>query len=94
MPRYFLHVRTCDSLIEDEEGIELPHYTDAIIEAVRGLRCLMAGDVSAGTLCLDQSIDIHDAAGEHLTTVPFAEAVRLLSTADRSDESQRADTGP
>jgi hypothetical protein len=38
----------------------------------------MTGEVAAGSLCLDQSIEIHDTARVHLTTVPFTEAVRLI----------------
>ena len=87
MPRFYLHVRTPGGLIEDHEGIEFADYTSAIIEAVRGARCLMKGEVTAGTLCLDQSIEIYDAEGTHLTTVPFTEAVRLVHTPDQDSEA-------
>jgi len=90
LPRFYLHVRTPGGLIEDHEGIEFADYTSAIIEAVRGARCLMKGEVTAGTLCLDQSIEIYDAAGAHLTTVPFTEAVRLVHTPERDAEAETA----
>jgi hypothetical protein len=78
MPRFHFHVRTKNDFIEDAEGAELADYNTAIVEAVRGARCLMTGEVSRGTLCLDQAIEIHDAAGQHVTTVPFAEALIVV----------------
>ena len=79
MPRFHLHIRTPGGLIEDEEGIEFVDQAAAIVEAVRGARSLMIGEVTAGTLCFDQSIEIHDASGQHLNSVPFSDAVRLVS---------------
>ena len=77
MPPFHFHIRTSDALIEDPEGIEFADRGAAIVEAVRGARCLMTGEVRRGTLCLDQAIEIHDAAGQHVTTVPFAEALTV-----------------
>jgi hypothetical protein len=79
MPRFYLHIRTGDGVIEDEEGVDFPDHATAIAEAVRGARCLMTGEVTEGTLCLDQSIEVHDAAGQHLTSVPFTEALTLVT---------------
>jgi hypothetical protein len=90
LPRFYLHVCTPRGLIEDSEGAEFTDYTTAIVEAVRGARCLMSGEVAAGALCLDQSIEIYDAAGAHLTTVPFTEAVTLVHTPDRDAEAGTA----
>jgi hypothetical protein len=83
MPRFHLHVRTPSEFIEDEEGIVVPDHSRAMVEAVRGARCLMTGEVARGTLCLDQSIEIHDAAGQHVTTVPFTEAVEIVHHSER-----------
>jgi hypothetical protein len=82
MPRFHLHIRTPDGFIEDEEGLEFPDHAAAMVEAVSGARSLMSGEVAAGTICFDQSIEIHDAAGRHLSTVPFSDAVRLVAGAD------------
>jgi hypothetical protein len=90
LPRFYLHVRTPGGLIEDHEGVEFLDFTSAIVEAVSGARCLMKGEVAAGTLCLDQSIEIYDASGAHLTTVPFTEAVRLVHTPERDAETGTA----
>lgn len=78
MPRFHFHVRTASEFIEDDEGSEFPDYSTAILEAVRGARCLMKGEVSRGTLCLDQSIEIHDGDGQHVTTVPFTDALKII----------------
>ena len=78
MPRFHFHIRTASETIVDEEGAEIPNYDAALVEAVRGARCLMKGEVARGTLYLDQSIEIHDATGRHLTSVPFAEALRVV----------------
>ena len=87
MPRFFLHVRTPYGLIEDEEGVEYPDYDKAMDEAVRGARCLMIGEVAEGSLCLHQAIEIHDAGGRHLKTVPFTEAVRLAAVPEATGEA-------
>ena len=82
MPRFHLHIRTPGGLIEDEEGLEFADHAAARVEAVSGARSLMSGEVAAGTICFDQSIEIHDAAGQHLSTVPFSDAVKLVAAAD------------
>ena len=90
MPRFHLHVRTPSEFIEDEEGIEVADYSSAIVEAVRGARCLMTGEVARGTLRLDQSIEIHDAAGQHVTSVPFSEALKVIVSAAQAGETVNA----
>ena len=91
MPRFHLHIRTPGGLIEDQEGLEFPDYAAAVVEAVKGARSLMTGEVAGGTLCLDQSIEIHDAAGKHLTSVPFSDAVRLIAKSEHVREIGIAD---
>jgi hypothetical protein len=90
MPRFHLHIRSKDDFIEDEEGTECLDYVTAVLEAVRGARCLMAGEVSTGKLCLDQAIEVHDAAGRYLTSVPFSEALRVVA-APRQRRGKLAD---
>lgn len=85
MPRFHLHIRTPDGIVEDEEGSEFSDYSKAILEAVRGARCLMTSEVLAGRLCLDQSIEVHDASGQHLTTVPFTEAVAVVTASNSAE---------
>ena len=78
MPRFYFHVRTAGDQIDDEEGSDFPDDNSAVAEAIRGARCLMRGEVARGTLCLDQSIEIHDADGQHVRSVPFAEALTII----------------
>ena len=92
MPRFYLHVRTPHGLIEDEEGSEYADYARAVLEAVRGARCLMTGEVAGGTLCLNQSIEIHDSDGAHLTSVPFSEAVRLVDAPEQARDTGIAES--
>ncbi len=82
MPCFHLNLRTPTELIEDEEGAEFPDSSSAIVEAIRGARCLMKGEVGRGTLCLDQSIEIHDGDGQHVRTVPFTEALKVVHDTD------------
>lgn len=89
MPRFYLHIRTPTDLIKDEEGSDYADFARAVVEAVRGARCLMTGEVAGGTLCLDQSIEIHDAGGSHVRSVPFSEAVTLV---DAPEQVRTADT--
>jgi hypothetical protein len=90
MPRFHLHIRSEGDFIVDEEGTECFDYVKAVLEAVRGARCLMAGEVATGKLCLDQAIEIHDANGRYLTTVPFSEALRVVA-APRERSAKLAD---
>jgi hypothetical protein len=92
MPRFHLHVRTPAEFIEDEEGAEFSDYSTAIVEAVRSARCLMKGDVAGGTLCLDQFIEICDSDGQHVTTVPFTEALRVIHNGDLPPVIRTADS--
>lgn len=78
MPRFYLHIRTPTDLIQDEEGSDFAGHDEAMAEAIRGARCLMTGEVAGGTLCLNQSIEIHDGRGRHLTSVAFSDAVKLV----------------
>lgn len=79
MPRFFLHIRSDDNLIEDEEGLEFADLSGAIHEAGRGARSLMSAEVAGGTLQLDQAIEIHDARGRHVETVEFTDVLRIVT---------------
>ena len=46
----------------------------------------MKGEVGRGTLCLNQSIEIHDGDGQHLRTVPFSEALIVVHDIDAPKE--------
>jgi len=80
MPRYFLHLRDHADETLDPEGKEMP------AEAVSGLalwsaRDCMADDVKNGELDLRYRIDVHDATGELVHRLPFADAVKIIPPA-------------
>ena len=88
MLSFHLHIRCDGEFFEDREGIERANLDTAIIEAVRSVRSLVAADVLRGELHLDQSIEISDDGGRHLTTVDFAQAIRTIPNRERGASTQ------
>jgi hypothetical protein len=86
MARYHFHVRTLGELVQDEEGVEFADLDAAIVEAVRGARCLMKGEIETGSLRFDQSIEIWDSSGQQVTVVPFSEALNIIGCAERAQD--------
>ena len=82
MPLYYLHIRSRSQFIEDEEGAEFNEDSGAMAEAVRSARCLIKGDVGAGRLDLDQSIEVCDADGQRVGTVSFADAITVVQRSE------------
>ena len=77
MPLFYLHIRCDGALISFEEGTEHVNLAAAVLEAVRGARSLMSGEVETGHLRLDQSIEIFDAQGGLQSVVGFEDALRI-----------------
>lgn len=77
MPRYFFNVENGFGFVEDEEGRELPDLEAARAEALKGVRSILAEDVSKGRLDLDGRLDVKDEAGRVVLTISFAEAISL-----------------
>lgn len=73
MPLYYLHIRNGDRLEMDPDGTELPDLDAAFTEAVKVAREL-ANEVD--DLGQDAIIEIVDASGETILTVPFSDAIR------------------
>jgi hypothetical protein len=78
MPRFFFQNRTDTTLVEDPEGIELPHLEAARAEAITGLRQLAAEELRQNLPASNRQIDICDAAGRLLVTVSAQDAIRPL----------------
>jgi 3-oxoacyl-[acyl-carrier-protein] synthase III len=78
MSRFFFQVRTDTALIEDPEGIELPHLEAARAEAIAGLRQLAADALLQNLPASNRQVDICDAAGLLLATVSAQDAIRPL----------------
>ena len=77
MPLFYLHIRDAEELVEDTEGIDLPDLDAARSEAVRGARDIIASAVRAGGLLDGQRIEITDAEGRLLASVPFKDVIRI-----------------
>ena len=76
MPRYFFHVYD-DHIIRDRDGIDFPDADAACAAAVAGAREMMCGQLMKGRLCLYHCIEVEDAWGKAILTLPFGEAVRI-----------------
>ena len=75
MPQFYLHIYNDHGDAEDDEGLEAPSLAVAREKALHGIRSLLAAEVENGSFNLAGRIDIKDARGEVLLTVPFNEAV-------------------
>lgn len=53
MARYYFHVKQCDQLLEDPEGVDLPDPDEARALAVKSARELWAETIKAGDLPAD-----------------------------------------
>jgi hypothetical protein len=73
---YFVHVDAIGEA-EDDEGCELPDLGAAVAMAVSAARDIMAADVRAGRLDLDQRIDIRDGQGRTMAVLAFAHALDI-----------------
>jgi hypothetical protein len=75
MPRYFFHLHECGIATLDYDGLDRDSLINVRSEALRAAREVMCAEVAEGNLCLSCYIEVHDAAGEIVMTVPFTEAV-------------------
>ena len=75
MERFFFHVHDHWGSARDEEGVELHGLDAAFGHAVAAARDLIAEDVRNGWLDLCGRIDICDAGGVLLYSLPFRGAV-------------------
>jgi len=80
MPRFFLQLIDHVDVLLDPDGVELT--SEAVpATALKAARDCMAGDVRNGLLDLRYRIDVHDEAGMLVHSLPFAEALTILSPA-------------
>ena len=77
MPRFFLHVRDGDRLIEDPDGVDLPTLEAAREEALQAARDLVAARLRAGEVVDGQKFEIADESGAVKATVAFREVIRF-----------------
>lgn len=77
MPRYYLHIREGDRLVEDPDGSDLPDIEAARAEALEGARNILAAKVKAGELIGGQRFEITNEVGTVLAVIPLKTALRL-----------------
>jgi hypothetical protein len=70
MPRYFFHILSGGETVEDEEGMDLPDMAAARQEAVASARDLALSADKDGFGKETRSVQIIDAAGAVLGSVP------------------------
>lgn len=75
MARYFFNLYECGALTPDEEGEEFDDLDTVRDTAVRLARGIMAGEITAGRLCLLCRIEVVDEAGAVVMEIPFKDAV-------------------
>ena len=81
MAQYLFHLHECGDIIEDEEGRELASAADALDQAIREARDLMAAEVASGKLCLGCHIEVVNAATGKAFSVPFRSAIKIEDAA-------------
>ena len=81
MPRFYLNLWIDEQMIEDEEGFDLPSVDAARQEAIKGVRSILADDISCGKLDLSQHIEVTDETGAVVAHVLSEEAVAVIPQA-------------
>ena len=76
MPRYFFHLYD-DVVSVDEEGSELPDVAAARRKALQNARAIASQEVLEGHLTLHHRIEVEDASGRPVLTLPFREVVQV-----------------
>ena len=75
MPRFFLHLKSGDALIEDIEGSELPNPEAARKQALWGAREMLADTIRGGDDLRVEAFVIVDEQGRQLVSVPVTEVL-------------------
>lgn len=75
MPTFFLHIHEHGCLIEDPEGVDLINIDAAVVEAISGMRSIIAQKFMNEELVTLRAIEISNLDGQVLRTVPLREAL-------------------
>ncbi len=75
--KFFFHVRDIDGYEKDLEGIELPDLSDAVYEARKAAREMVAEIVLNDEKVDSRAFEIADGRGMVLATVPFKDVIGL-----------------
>jgi predicted regulator of Ras-like GTPase activity (Roadblock/LC7/MglB family) len=79
MPRFYLHVADGKLFAEDLEGSESHDIEAARRAAVTGLRDVMAEELKHGQINMAAFVEIEDENHQLVMTVPFLDAVEVLT---------------
>lgn len=77
MPKYFFHIASSDSFIEDFEGVNLKGEKEAFDEATDAAREMLAERVRKGEVVDGHRFEVHDESGTKLFTLPFRDVLCL-----------------
>ena len=78
MPWFYLNIHCNGEFIGAEEAAEFRDVDGAKAEAVRSIRSLVCGDVYAGILHLDLSVEIGDVNRIQLESISFDDAITTI----------------
>ena len=79
MARYFFHLHDRSGRTEDELGREMGGLDEVRGRAIKAARAIIQADVGGGIVDLTARIEVRDGAGEVVLTLPFGEAVELIT---------------
>jgi hypothetical protein len=76
MARYYCHIKQGEQLIQDPDGVELPDLDTARMEAIKGIRDVLAEGIKRGDDdAFDDVLVIANEAGQELLAIPFTDAL-------------------
>ena len=81
MERYHFHLRDHVDQLLDPEGLELDGLGAVKTTALEAARDLISGDVMTGRINLHYRIDVEDASGALIYSLPFEHAVSIIPQA-------------
>jgi hypothetical protein len=77
MPVYYFHLRDGDDVLLDPDGRGLDGPEAIAQSALAEARALISDEARLGRIRLDQRIDVEDADGRMVHTLPFDQAVEI-----------------
>ena len=86
MQRFYFDLQSGKSDLQDHDGVDLLNETIAKEYAVTSARSIIAADVLAGVLNLDQKISVLNSDRQPLATIDFADVISV----SRRDEAMIA----
>lgn len=79
MPRYYFHLRDGEDVLLDPKGMELPDSLAIEAQALYEARSILSHDVMNGRIKLSQRIDVENEDGNIVHSIPFVDAVEVIS---------------